>query len=333
MWLWLLRFVVYKILSLYQGVNSMSVLQKLYEDPEISAKYKELRQDDDYYYFYKHYSVDEKWGILKVFENFTLRYRSSFHFNDPYDCHFNPVFTPPRSKQKIIQEFSEKLSSSQFSETNTFIDQNGDSQPLEGLLGSNTPELSSINAGQYLINLKTNLFVTCFNNAPDNMLLWSHYASNHRGFMIEFKIPKKDHNGLLPLPVEYSDSLREIDCPSDCHIALKNWTSDENFNLYKDGFLVKAKDWHYEKEFRLFANLQTTFLSTFEYHDLPFPPQFINSVVLGSWNIWEVEKRNNVLKTILDFNEVNNLNIQVYQSTVHEKEFKIIFPDHPILGE
>lgn len=38
-------------------------------------------------------------------------------------------------------------------------------------------------------SIKSNLSVTCFNNNPLNMLMWSHYAQSHTGFLVEFKIP------------------------------------------------------------------------------------------------------------------------------------------------
>ena len=63
------------------------------------------------------------------------------------------------------------------------------------------------------------LAVTCFNNNPLSILMWSHYAQSHQGFVIEFRIPQPFIYGPAPdvltlLKVIYTDKFPKTVLPS-----------------------------------------------------------------------------------------------------------------------
>lgn len=85
----------------------------------------------------------------------------------------------------------------------------------------------------------------------DNILMWSHYAQQHKGICIEFR---RDPSGILgmpdhTLPVRYSIKAPTIDARS------YRTTDREGKNEIELSLvLTKAADWAYEREWRVVKN-------------------------------------------------------------------------------
>lgn len=113
-------------------------------------------------------------------------------------------------------------------------------------------------------------YMTCFSEANDNILMWSHYAKAHTGFCVEYdlKLLKDDNYKITEhlLPVIYDDNLlidRDIDWMIENHKELKEAIRDGNmYDGYEQAvdvlplFLVKSKKWKYEKEWRIIYTLK-----------------------------------------------------------------------------
>lgn len=80
-------------------------------------------------------------------------------------------------------------------------------------------------------DVRKNVFCTCFSEICDNILMWSHYADQHRGCCIAFKT-----NALKIFPVEYVDK-RPLLCSEDIEIQMTS-------------VLKKHTSWSYEQEWR-----------------------------------------------------------------------------------
>lgn len=97
--------------------------------------------------------------------------------------------------------------------------------------------------------------VSCFTTSPYSMLMWSHYANEHKGFCVEYEIPNynKDDAHLFHnlFPVIYSESRTSV--LQYCINALtnKDLTDDALWGMYKYGLLMKSMDWAYQDEWRL----------------------------------------------------------------------------------
>ncbi len=129
------------------------------------------------------------------------------------------------------------------------------------------PELSKIRSDTHIIE-KYN--ICSFSNNENSMLMWSHYAQQHEGIMVEYFF-----GGELP---------------SGYGISKVNYAYDEKRSKDKDEYifnqflLTKNKDWSYENEVRLF-----TFLSNkveFDSYKYPNPDRTkinatIKSITLG----------------------------------------------------
>ena len=99
---------------------------------------------------------------------------------------------------------------------------------------------------------KMGLRASCFSTKNDSILMWSHYADNHRGLCIGYDFNKLDSSELLRsliFPVSY------IDNPAN----LSFLTDDENNEMCSSlvdatmviSSLCKSKLWAYENEWRV----------------------------------------------------------------------------------
>lgn len=108
--------------------------------------------------------------------------------------------------------------------------------------------------------------VLCLSRTVSDILMWSHYGAQHRGFCIEFDMPRCP-TGLGSLfDVVYQDRRPFYDPTQTRHIA-----EDE---LFRIGLLTKATAWSYEREVR---GVRVEGPGIVHY-----PPELFSSVYLGA---------------------------------------------------
>lgn len=93
---------------------------------------------------------------------------------------------------------------------------------------------------------RNSLRVCSFSSRNDSLLMWSHYADNHRGLCIEYNMSNykySDNRSRFLYPVIYTNKLMDI---TDTQLR-------DSYNIlrYTLSALVKADDWKYEREWRL----------------------------------------------------------------------------------
>jgi hypothetical protein len=91
--------------------------------------------------------------------------------------------------------------------------------------------------------------ICSLSRSPLNLLMWAHYANDHKGFVVEFDIPLesffpiKDEvkflEWLIPQKVEYQEFKPVV-----------NFSDDQETKMKKQ-FLIKGIDWKYEQEERV----------------------------------------------------------------------------------
>jgi hypothetical protein len=88
--------------------------------------------------------------------------------------------------------------------------------------------------------------VCCFSLRNDDLLLWAHYAENHRGVCLEYEVSEDDFRGQL-FPIKYSK------VPPTLNRIARRPDGTLSINIEREGaiFLTKSEDWAYEVEFRL----------------------------------------------------------------------------------
>ena len=106
-------------------------------------------------------------------------------------------------------------------------------------------------------NLIQKFRVSCFTETPYSILMWSHYANNHKGFCIEYEVPTYTepyvhlyHN---LMPVIYGN--QRVPILEQCTRVLQSprVTPDILWDIYKYGLLMKSDEWRYQNEWRLIS--------------------------------------------------------------------------------
>jgi hypothetical protein len=108
----------------------------------------------------------------------------------------------------------------------------------------------------------------------DDILMWSHYADNHKGLCLEFDMTLEEpFLAARVLPVDYSATYPVVE-----------YFRDLEFTMVKKIALTKASHWSYEEEWRI--------LDPFNGRSTQrFPQQLLTGVILGARVSDEVRSR------------------------------------------
>ena len=157
-------------------------------------------------------------------------------FNDPFDCDLKIAvgITEDNMLEAIHQNWSEiaiaQYKASNLNADGKFIPE--ERKRLDGLT-------------QELIEEKRNMGVICLSEVCDSILMWSHYAENHKGVCFEFI--RAEDNDLSDLelcsPVKYDRHYPIID--------LGQMLLKKDGETFESMMKTKSVDWAYEKEWRL----------------------------------------------------------------------------------
>lgn len=192
----------------------------------------------DLKHLYKYRAFNER--SLSILINKEIWVASPESFNDPFDC------TIDIDKQISKEDYSEFMLEMGILK-NTHIDEVINHICLQ--VENDNVRSQEINRIEKLfrkIAERTNQYgVFTLSELSSNILLWSHYADNHKGFCIEFLRSPNNNlgNNEITLPVEY--------CIKFPFIKLGE-VKRNNEKWIMKALTTKAKDWEYEKEWRLF---------------------------------------------------------------------------------
>ena len=91
------------------------------------------------------------------------------------------------------------------------------------------------------VNRKDEYNVCCCSMVSDDIFMWTHYASNHKGICIEIDADKARSNNVTLEPIKYQPNIP--------------WLRNNNGQIRdaKDILSMKISKWRYEKEIRAFC--------------------------------------------------------------------------------
>lgn len=214
---------------------------------------------------------------LDVLRTFTLRFTQPIHFNDPFEV--LPLQRESELETKFELSWEEGLRS-----TYGELVRAGYSLPMgEAYRSEHLDALSSAvelvksdpllatlcyTGSSYQLLWSIGLGILCLTARPDNLLMWSHYASECKGFVVGFDTThewflNQRHNGRhYPLtPVSYTRRRP------------RRVTSM---------FFRKATEWRYEEEWRMLSPIhQCTRIGDGRVFVKRFPPEAIDCVLMG----------------------------------------------------
>ena len=186
-------------------------------------------------------------------KNDTFSLTKPTEFNDPYDSllYIN--------REHIIEYLNEELDKfSTFQSEQEKIDEKQTHyKKLDELI-----DLS-------LKSLKQSSLIACLSETFESILMWSHYANNHKGFVLSYnfkegtniqKTRTTEFADNMLLPVSYSNNRFDATEYVKFHYkdnfmkCFRDNTTNEPFFdklFYYKYLLFKSKDWSYEREWRI----------------------------------------------------------------------------------
>ena len=267
---------------------------------------------DNHILRYKYLPLND--NSLKVLREGKIKFTKPSEFNDPFDC--KPEHDP--------LEYSKFLSQSK-----GLLRKVGDAmglspaRRLENKYRMLKKIEHSIKDDRFSNGLTDNVGILSLSRDPLNLLMWSHYANSHTGFVVEFSIPQivsitsdeTEHliqDYLFPLEVEYSAEMPIIN-PFD----------DRELNAKKQ-FLIKGIDWAYEKEERVIDFLRGP-------GNHPFNQKAILKSVIAGMRMSSHEY-DRLESEVIKVNKRIDANISIHRAKACRGKFSIFVPDRPELS-
>jgi len=148
-----------------------------------------------------------------------------------------------------------------------------------------------------------NVGVCSFSADSRNIQMWSHYASDHRGIVLQFEVARDPQVFLKAIPVEYDDQYPLLD-----------WVGGSGGDLRK-AILRKHSGWRYERERRIIEiNLAHTYLS--------FKPEALTGIIFGCRV--DSTTRAVIQKLLAERHEHGSSSVSLYEARKHPSRFKIV---------
>lgn len=174
---------------------------------------------------YKYRTVDQ---TKKILENPSFWFAKPDSFNDPFDCNLSECKTPSIDEAlkylKSLREYTpEHLNK------------------ITSLFQKEPDKLLSLvkETKQKVIN---NRGICSLSKKHNNILMWSHYADNHKGIVVGLDLKSDLDFFLYPVNVSYQDNYTELNYFKD---------PEESINAT---IRTKSSLWAYEEEIRIYKS-------------------------------------------------------------------------------
>lgn len=254
-------------------------------------------------YRYKYRDFDPDNNNLKIITEGTLMFSSPLSFNDPFDStpafNLDSIHEIYKRRPDMIKNVGDRLKLS----------------PAKRLMHKGRfirNALKGVESGEFGQAFMSTVGALCLSRNPCNPLMWAHYAENHHGFLVEFRIamdaPEQEIVSIMPHPVNYTTERPFIDWGSQP-------TDLEGY------FFTKSSDWAYEEEERVLTTRGGPGLRRYS------RKHFLHSVTAG------VRISDDNFKILLD--AVNKAaadtgkHIPLYRARLSPTSYKVFIPDHP----
>ena len=219
---------------------------------------------------YKYRDWNDKFHKKILTEN-QLFLASPNSFNDPIDCRISKNYSLLDTDEKMI-EYSEIITEKLKYEIlkRGFKPEEEKLRILKELKTDLKSFQENDDENTFAIQDK-HIGVLSMSARYDSILMWSHYADYHKGFCVGFDEDKMRNAKLFGKggPISYTTKFPQID-PRDERTIETSFLQTHR----------KAKDWEYEKEYRL-TKLFFPNEPTLNDRKVSFPNDFIKEIILG----------------------------------------------------
>jgi hypothetical protein len=220
-----------------------------------------------------HYEKFNAEWLEKTLRDQKIRCSDPSSLNDPWDCRpwfdYRPMAEDPAKLEAMLDNFR----------NTDFADQPARPK-FEDRIRNNPDELRKFLGGlsQSFQREICKRRIYCLTPDACSVLMWSHYAENHRGICLEFHLG----NGL------FLRARKVIYCS-----AYPIWVPQEMRATADQAILTKSKDWEYEQEWRLIGSPEYPEGDPLkpEGDYLRLPPRALKAVIAGCEADYEAVER------------------------------------------
>jgi len=160
--------------------------------------------------------------------------------------------------------------------------------------------------------------VFCVSEDRDNLLMWAHYAKDHRGAVFElWSLPEEDNPLSVAVPVQY------VDRPVPFYTK-DQWVDDmvsvrklDFRSLYRQYACTKSSHWAYEKEWRVWY----PFSKTDTYDFSPIRRSELRAVFLGCQSALSLQQ------TVRDLLNKKYPEARLYLARKAESQYELEYAD------
>lgn len=190
----------------------------------------------------------------------------------------------------------------------TYLEKQGYS-PQESILKAKEIIANPLNTEEIVSNAvekeMKRLGILCLTGDNDNLLMWAHYADEHKGVCIEYDLEADIEAFCFPNKVDYTDE----------YVKFNYLRGQEHVT---DCIFHKSKDWKYENEYRIVR-------MGYARKPVPINKETIKCIYFGC------KCPNKDIKEIITLIQNKNYNhIQIKKAEQDEKSYKLHFVDIPI---
>ena len=213
-------------------------------------------------YKYKSLAGKSKDHVRDLVVNQRLYFPAPSDLNDPFECRPNLTTSATADQQRrYIDGLVKRMNPEASRPVRRRIAQEVRSDPAKfraTMMASTQATLSAMG----VFSLSSN---------PLDLLMWPHYADNHRGVCVRFDLEALMDAGEMPFPVEYADERPH------CDMIL-----EPTVDWLNKAVLTKGRPWEYEREWRIVRNCGGRKVLTLTEHT-------VDGVLLGA-NVPEADR-------------------------------------------
>jgi hypothetical protein len=201
----------------------------------------------------------------KIFTEHELFFAGPNEFNDPFDCGCRILCQGDHNRDVIASQAIKAVRKKHPEFSNEEAFQAAD-QVSAKILVDHHEEASRQFGVALARDYNARVGILCLTATSTDILMWSHYADQHRGICLEFRTNIKDSIFEMAQRVSYADEYP--------HLDLLKLVRDHEFREAIPWMLTKSSFWSYEREWRIldFDNGRGV---------RKFPPECLSAVILG----------------------------------------------------
>lgn len=230
-------------------------------------------------------------NLTDVLVHSRMRLNAKSEFNDPFDSHCD--WLPPESREEIHAHFYH------------IAIRHGHKDGEAKQLADNATKDDEYWKGFYdsVRGSIEKTGIVCFAESPLNFLMWSHYASQHKGAVLEFHTLSTDGPIFSFFPVRYGDNFPRY------RYSRKHFDQQVFRSL-----LYKSTAWRYEMEWRIVEAPHAKAYGRFD-------SRLVKSVTFGCKA--EDNFKQEVLTILAERKKAGLPDVELFQTKLSDKAFEL----------